>query len=227
MGIQAPYPTVKLSFETVMLDTQLFLFLITSLVLIVTPGQDMVLVMSRSVALGAKAGVTTAAGVSTGLLGHTLLAGLGLGAILQSSGFLFTVIKIVGAAYLVYLGIKAFRTRPVELGRSEHHSGSLRKLFIQGAISNLSNPKIAIFYFAFLPQFVSAGTANPAGTLLALGSLFALLTFLVKGPIGYAAGALSGWLRTRPAVQVWLHRVSGCVLVALGLRLAFQSRTGQ
>ncbi len=208
-------------------DASIVLFLITSLVIIVTPGQDMVLVMSRSVALGSKAGVTTAAGVSAGLLGHTLLAALGLGAILQSSEFLFAAMKMVGAAYLVYLGIKTFRAPPVELGLSVGHSGSLWKLFVQGAVSNLANPKIAIFYFAFLPQFVSAGAVHPTETLLALGVVFSLLTLLVKAPIGYVAGALSGWLRSRPAVQVWLNRASGSVLVGLGLRLALESRTGQ
>lgn len=209
-----------------MQELPVVLFLITSLVLIITPGQDMVLVMSRSILLGSKAGVITAAGVSTGLLGHSLLVALGLGAVLQTSETLFTMMKILGAGYLVYLGIKTFRAPPVELGLSKRPIGSFRSLFIQGALSNLSNPKIAIFYFAFLPQFVSAGTANPTKTLLTLGIAFALLTFIVKGPIGYVAGKLSSWLRAHPGIQIWLNRFSGCVLVGLGVRLAFEDRTG-
>lgn len=133
--------------------------------------------------------------------------------------------KMIGAAYLVYLGIKTFRAPPIELDLSEHPSGGLRTHFVQGAVSNLSNPKIAIFYFAFLPQFVSAGVSHPTEMLFALGFIFSLLTFVVKGPIGYVAGALSAWLRARPAVQVWLNRTCGCVLIGLGFRLAFESRT--
>ena len=101
---------------------------------------------------------------------------------------------------------------------------SLKTLFYQGAISNLSNLKIAIFYFAFLPQLVSQQAAYPTRTLLMLGTTFALMTFIIKAPIGYGAGALSGWLRSRPAVQVWMNRVSGTLLVALGLRPAVQNR---
>ena len=101
---------------------------------------------------------------------------------------------------------------------------SLKKTFLQGAISNISNPKITIFYFAYLPQFVPAGNEDKTGHLLLLGAVFAVLTFMVKGPIGYGAGILSGWLRARPRVIDWTNRLSGCVLVGLGLRLAFERR---
>lgn len=210
-----------------MFEPHLALFLITSLALIITPGQDMVLVMSRSVSLGSKAGIVTAAGISIGLLGHTLLAALGLGAILTASEMLFTVMKFVGAAYLVYLGIKTFRAPPIDLGLTSSQPESLRKLFLQGALSNISNPKIAIFYFAFLPQFVSAEATNPRMQLLLLGFLFALLTFLVKCPIGFIAGKMSNWLKSRPAVQIGLNRFSGSVLVALGVRLALEGQTSK
>lgn len=208
-----------------MLDVPIVLFVVTSILLIVTPGQDMVLVMSRSISQGAKAGVVTAAGVSVGLLGHTLLACLGLGALLQTSEFLFSALKIAGAFYLIYLGIKAFKAPPVQIDSTESHLAP-RALFIQGAVSNLSNPKIAIFYFAFLPQFVSSNTVNTQATLVFLGALFALLTFLVKGPVALLAGSLSHWLRNRPPVQKWLNRTSGVVLVGLGVRLAFEERAG-
>ena len=207
-----------------MSDAQLLLFVVTSLVVILTPGQDMILVMSRSIAQGSAAGIVTAAGVSTGLLGHTLLAGLGLGSLLLASETLFVVLKLVGASYLVYLGIRLLRFRPASLELAGLRAAPLRRLFAQGALSNLSNPKIAIFYFAFLPQFISADTAHPTLMLLMLGAIFSLLTFLVKGPVGYFAGALSAWLRERPRVLVGMHRTSGAVLVALGLRLAFERR---
>ena len=209
-----------------MTDIPIALFFITSLLLIATPGQDMILIMSRSVAQGSKAGVLTAAGVSTGLLGHTVLTALGLGVILQASEALFIGLKIVGAVYLIYLGIKTYKEPPVDVQLLGQFANSSRSLFVQGALSNLSNPKIAIFYFAFLPQFVATGTENTTMTLLLLGSVFSLLTFLVKGPVGYIAGALSGWLRSCPGIQVWLNRISGVVLVGLGIRLAFENRNG-
>ncbi len=207
-----------------MADISWLLFTVASLVLIVTPGQDMVLVMSRSIAQGAAAGVVTAAGVSVGLVGHTILATLGLGAILRASDFLFLALKLVGAAYLVYLGIGLLRTKSGALPVEASTLRSSSQLFRDGALSNLANPKIAIFYFAFLPQFVPPGAANPTLAVFVLGLLFAALTFLVKGPVGYFAGLLSGWLRVRPGALVWLYRSSGAVLVALGLKLAFERR---
>lgn len=148
--------------ETCMHDVSLTLFALTSLALIITPGQDMILVMSRSITQGATAGIVTAAGVSTGLLGHTLLAALGLGAILQASEWLFVALKLAGAAYLLYLGYGLLRTRDATLVLQEAAGISYARLFANGALSNLSNPKVAIFFFAFLPQFVHPGHAHPA-----------------------------------------------------------------
>jgi len=200
------------------------LFIVASLVLIVTPGQDMVLVMSRSIAQGAAAGVVTAAGVSVGLVGHTMLATLGLGALLRASEWLFVALKLVGAAYLVWLGIQLLRTRASELPEHAGAPRSLSRLFRDGALSNLSNPKIAIFYFAFLPQFVQPQAAHPAQAVFVLGLLFAALTFLVKAAVGFSAGLLSAWLRARPRVLTWLNRTSGAVLIGLGVKLAFERR---
>jgi threonine/homoserine/homoserine lactone efflux protein len=207
-----------------MIDASWFVFVVASLVLIVTPGQDMILVMSRSVAQGAAAGVATAGGVSVGLLGHTVLATLGLGAILQASEWLFLALKLVGAAYLVHLGIGLLRTKQSGLPIGAQGPRTLGRLFIDGAFSNLSNPKIAIFYFAFLPQFVSPSAQHPALTVFVLGLTFAGLTFLVKAPVGIFAGRLSAWLRARPSVLTWVFRTSGAVLVALGIRLVFERR---
>lgn len=208
-----------------MSDMSWLLFIATSLVLIVTPGQDMVLVMSRSIAQGPAAGVVTAAGVSVGLVGHTLLATLGLGTLLQASEWLFHALKLVGAAYLLWLGLQLLRTKEQSLAGAPGTPRALRRLFLDGALSNVSNPKITVFYFAFLPQFVQPGAARPTLAIFVLGLVFALLTFLVKGPVGLGAGLLSAWLRARPAVLKWIHRGSGAVLVALGLRLAFERRS--
>lgn len=207
-----------------MVDVSWLLFTIASLLLIVTPGQDMVLVMSRSIARGAAAGVVTAAGVSVGLVGHTVLATLGLGAILRTSEWLFLTLKLFGAAYLIYLGIGLLRTKVTTLVVEPSSQRPLTRLFVDGAISNMSNPKIAVFYFAFLPQFVQPGAEHPTLSVFVLGMLFAALTFAVKGPVGYFAGMVSGWLRSRPGGLVWLHRSSGAMLIALGVKLAFERR---
>lgn len=207
-----------------MIDASWFVFVVASLVLIATPGQDMILVMSRSVAQGPLAGVVTAGGVSVGLVGHTVLATLGLGAILRTSEWLFVALKLVGAAYLIYLGIRLLRTRQTSLPIGSQVGRTLGRLFVEGAVSNLSNPKIAIFYFAFLPQFVSPGAQYPTLTVFVLGLAFAGLTFVVKAPVGISAGRLSAWLRSRPGVLTWVFRSSGAILVALGVRLAFERR---
>jgi len=200
------------------------LFIVASLVLIATPGQDMLLVMSRSVAQGPVAGIATAAGVSAGLVGHTVLATLGLGAILRASELLFVALKLAGAAYLIYLGIGLLRTRNAQLPVGTASGRSVARLFADGALSNISNPKIAIFYFAFLPQFVLPNAARPTLTIFVLGLMFALITFAVKGPVGLFAGLLSGWLRSRPHALLWLYRSSGAILLGLGIRLTLERR---
>ena len=207
-----------------MIDAHWPLFLAASVVVIATPGQDMLLVMSKSLAQGVRAGVTTAAGVSLGLVGHTLLATIGLGALLRASEWLFVALKLVGAAYLIYLGIGLLRTRQGNLPIGAQAPRTLGRLFVDGAVSNLSNPKIAIFYFAFLPQFVSPSAQFPTLAVFVLGLAFAGLTFLVKAPVGIFAGRLSAWLRSRPGVLTWVFRSSGAILVALGVRLAFERR---
>ena len=208
-----------------MIEASWTLFIIASLVLIATPGQDMILVMSRSIVQGPRAGVATAAGVSVGLVGHTILAALGLGAILRTSDVLFVVLKLVGAAYLIYLGVGLLRAKGHELTMPSSALRSPARLFVDGALSNISNPKIAIFFFAFLPQFIPPAATNPTLSIFVLGLVFAALTFLMKAPIGLFAGTLSGWLRARPAVLKWLFRTSGAVLVGLGVRLALERRS--
>jgi threonine/homoserine/homoserine lactone efflux protein len=205
-----------------MIDAFWLLFIVASLALIALPGQDMILVMSRSIAMGARAGVVTAAGVSVGLVGHTLLATLGLGVILRTSEWLFVALKLVGAAYLLYLGIGLLRTRRGDLAIEQETSRPLGKLFVDGAFSNLSNPKIAVFYFAFLPQFVAPSARHPTLSVFVLGLAFAGLTFLVKAPVAVFSGALSTWLRSRPSVLTWVYRCSGAIIVSLGIKLAFQ-----
>jgi threonine/homoserine/homoserine lactone efflux protein len=207
-----------------MTDVHWLLFVLASLALIVTPGQDMLLVMSRSIAQGRGAGVATAAGVSVGLVGHTILVTLGLGAVILASEWLFVAMKLVGAVYLVWLGVQLLRARNPTLLADHAPPRTTRRLFVDGAFSNVSNPKIAVFYWAFLPQFVAPGSTHATTAIFAMGLAFAALTFIVKGPIALVASALSGWLRARPAALTGLFRLSGAVLVALGVRLAFERR---
>ncbi|MGI9570023.1 MAG: LysE family translocator [Desulfobulbia bacterium] len=207
-----------------MYESQIVFFVLTSLVVISIPGQDMVLVMSRGMTQGAKAGIVTAAGVSIGLLGHTVLAALGLGALLMSSEVVFTILKYIGAAYLAYLGLKLIFSHATEFELNNANPKPLKKLFIEGSLSNISNPKVTIFYFAFLPQFISTDIQDPEVFLLVLGFSFAVLTFLIKAPVGLFAGYASLWIRSRPIVIKLINRLSGVVLVSLGIKLAFEER---
>lgn len=208
-----------------MLEISWFLFIGASLVVIIAPGQDMILVMSRGIGQGARAGLVTGAGVSLGLLGHTILAALGLGALLAASEMAYLVLKYVGAAYLFYLGMRLLLSGEKSLATSKKSGASLPRLFVEGALSNLSNPKIVLFYFAFLPQFVPTSADNPSLLLFILGVIFALLTFIIKVPVGFFAGALSNWFKLHPKALAWVFRSSGMMLVGLGLRLAFEERS--
>lgn len=200
-------------------------FIITSMVIILTPGQDMVLVMSRSIAQGKKAGVMTALGVSVGLMGHTILATLGLGALLMASEWIFNIIKIIGAAYLIYIGYQLLTSKTHELGTKKLDEASQTKMFIQGALSNISNPKVTIFYFSYLPQFIVPNGGSESFQLFTLGITFALLTFFIKASIGLVSGALSFWIQARPMVLKYIDKTSGIILIGLGLKLATEHRT--
>jgi len=201
------------------------LYVVASLALIATPGQDMVYVITRSLAQGRFAGVCSALGVCLGILVHTALAALGVGAILQASEALFVMLKLAGAAYLVYLGlgmILARYTAPID-GATRTPLSPL-SLVWQGILSNVTNPKIVLFFFAFLPQFVGPASAHPSRDLVLLGVLYAAMALPVKIAVGIAAGTLSQRMLRSGRALVWVNRVSGGVLVALGIRLAWAQR---
>jgi threonine/homoserine/homoserine lactone efflux protein len=200
------------------------IFIITSILIILTPGQDMILVMSRSISQGQKAGIITALGVSFGLLGHTLLATFGLGALLMTSEFLFDLIKLIGAAYLIYIGYQLLSSKNPKLAMKDLPKTSYKKMFLQGALTNIMNPKIAIFYFSYLPQFVNSDTNNQALQLLILGLTYAILTFFIKAPIGFISGLLSIWIKSRPSVLAYMNKTSGIIFIILGLKLASEQK---
>ncbi|MCS3806159.1 threonine/homoserine/homoserine lactone efflux protein [Chromobacterium alkanivorans] len=179
--------------------------------------------MSRSLSGGMRAGIVTAAGVSVGLILHTVLATLGLGALLHASAWLFTGLKLLGALYLLYLGVSLFRSSgSMAISTSDAAAASGLRAFAQGALSNVSNPKIVLFYLAFLPQFVSSGAPSPMQSIFVLGIAFAVLTFLVKGPVAVFAGLLSNWFRRHPGFLAGMYRASGVVMIGLGMKLAFE-----
>jgi threonine/homoserine/homoserine lactone efflux protein len=201
------------------------LYVLACLALIATPGQDMIYVVTRSLAQGRFAGLCSALGVCLGILVHTALAALGVGAILNASEALFVALKLAGAAYLVYLGLRLMLTR--ETARLQPADGaaiSPGALIWQGTLSNVSNPKIVLFFFAFLPQFVDPASAHPSRDLAFLGVLYALLALPIKAGVALAAGSLSQRVLRQPSALRWMNRGSGTVLVALGLRLAAAER---
>jgi len=199
----------------------LALYIVASLALILTPGQDMIYVIGRSLAQGRVAGLCSAIGVIIGILVHTALAAIGVGAILQASETLFTVLKLAGAAYLVYLGIRMVLTREVAIDTSAGGARATRlRLVLQGVLSNVTNPKIILFFFAFLPQFVDPASEHPTRNLIALGVLYALLGLPVKCGVALIAARLSDRMRRTPAALAWMNRACGALLVALGVRLA-------
>ncbi|MDQ3659071.1 MAG: LysE family translocator [Actinomycetota bacterium] len=205
-----------------MRDGNLILFLAASLVVIVAPGPDNILVLTRGVTLGRKAALVSAAGASVGLVTHSLFAAAGLSVLLARSAVAFSVVKYVGAAYLIYLGIRALRDRESFVLAEGTPRVGLRSVFAQAVVSNVLNPKIAVFFLAYLPQFADAG--GTALQLLVLGLTFALLTWVIFSAIALFSGTLGAWLRTRPKLAGGLGWLTGGVLVGLGLRIALSDR---
>lgn len=206
-----------------LLETDLLLFLTASLALIATPGQDNIYILTRGVAQGRRAALVSAWGVCLGLVVHTTFAAVGLSALLAQSAAAFSVVKWAGAAYLVYLGVRTILS-PDSFAPSgeETPAAGLGKVFWQGVASNVLNPKVALFFLAFLPQFVSAEASNVQ--FLLFGSLFALIALIVTSVIALFSGALGDWLGSRPGFAGVLRWATGGVLVGLGLRLALTDR---
>ena len=205
-----------------LLDANLALFVAASLALIATPGQDNIYILTRGIAQGRAAALVSAWGVCTGVLVHTAFAALGLSAILASSALAFSVVKYAGAAYLVYLGLGMVLSRD-GLAISEGdvaRSASMRKIFLQGVTSCVLNPKVALFFLAFLPQFASAGAGGARLQFLFLGLLYVALAMVVTTLLALFCGTVGNWLRDRPGVAGSVGRAAGGVLVALGVRLA-------
>lgn len=205
-------------------ETSLILFLTASLVVIVAPGPDNILVLTRGVTLGRRAALVSAAGASVGLVTHSLFAAAGLSVLLARSAVAFSVVKYAGAAYLIYLGVRALLDRERFVLPQGAAPVGLWSVFVQAVASNVLNPKIAVFFLAYLPQFAGPASGGTAPRLLALGLTFALLTWVIFSVIALFSGTFGEWLRTRPRIGAYLGWATGSVLIGLGLRLALPER---
>jgi RhtB (resistance to homoserine/threonine) family protein len=197
------------------------LFLATGILLNLTPGPDTVYILGRSIAQGRQAGVASALGISLGSISHTCAAALGLSAILATSALAFGAIKLLGGAYLIFLGIKMILDRRKQLSfPSSFRRRTATAAFRQGVFTNILNPKVALFFLAFLPQFIDPASNAKVAAFLALG-----FTFVTTGTIwclilAWFASALSERLRRSETISQWLNRTAGALFVFLGLRLA-------
>jgi threonine/homoserine/homoserine lactone efflux protein len=207
------------------LDANIAVFVAASLAVIVAPGPDNVYVLTRGVAQGREVALASAWGMCSGLLFHTTLAAFGLSAILARSAVAFSLVKYAGAAYLVYLGVKALLSKE-EFGPSAEAApaANLRSYFLRGLTMNLLNPKVAAFFLAFLPQFASPTSDGAALRLVALGLVFTLLSVVVFSAIAVFSGLLGDRLNKNPRYAAALQWLTGCVLVGLGMRLALTGR---
>jgi threonine/homoserine/homoserine lactone efflux protein len=207
------------------LDANIYLFVAASLVVIVAPGPDNVYVLTRGVAQGREVALASAWGMCSGLLFHTTLAALGLSAILAQSALAFSVVKYAGAAYLIYLGLRALLSKEEFVPSAEAVPvANLRSFFLRGLTMNLLNPKVAVFFLAFLPQFASPASDGAALRLLALGLVFALLSVIVFSALALFSGVLGDRLNKTARLANVLQWLTGCVLIGLGVRLALSGR---
>lgn len=205
-----------------MTSTQIYLFIASAILLAITPGPDVLTVLARGIAQGHKAAAVSALGFALGCLNHTLVLVLGVSALLKASPAAFNFIKYFGAAYLAYIGIQMIRQRSTALAPAAGKNKSLPKIFVQSVLANLLNPKVALFFLAFLPQFVQPGTMPQSLQLLVLGIIFMVVTALVFLLVAFFAGSLGNKLQQHPKLFSGLHSGAGIFLIVLGLHLAIQ-----
>ena len=199
---------------------QFFAFLAAAILLTLSPGPDNMMVLGIGMARGRLRGMAFGLGCALGCLSHTLLAVLGVSALIAASPLAFTALKVCGGAYLAWMGFKAIRSRAgAAVGRTEGVAEPARTLFLRGMFANAINPKVALFFLSFLPQFVAAqrGDANLQTALL--GIVFTLQAAILFGLLGFFSGAVGGWLGRRPRAGMWLDRAAGAIFIGLGLRL--------
>ncbi|WP_322103614.1 LysE family translocator [Paraburkholderia sp. J41] len=201
------------------------LFLATSIAITFAPGPDNLQVLARGISQGRAAGLVAALGFAAGVTFHTTLAALGVAALLRSSPVAFQTLKFAGAAYLVWIGVKALRSQGLAAA-GDRPRQPLAAIFRQSVLGNIMNPKVTLFFVVFLPQFID--TANARGTqpvtlqMLELGLVFMAQTLVVFSVFGLCAGTIGGWLKRRPRAGVWLDRLAGITFIAIGIRVALR-----
>lgn len=205
----------------------LFLFVVSGILLNLIPGPDSLLIVGRAATQGFKAGSAAALGVGSGTFVHIVAATFGLSAILATSSIAFTVVKVCGAVYLIYMAISIFRDSAGtgEISDIKPAKASLRRVYAQGLITNLFNPKVAIFFLAFMPQFISESSDNKALAFLFLGLIFNLNAMIWCHFIAWVSSTTSRKLAVSKSVRKWLLRVTAGLFGMLGLRLLVSSQS--
>lgn len=203
--------------------TSLLIFVSAAALLLAIPGPAVFYIVGRSIGQGRNAGLVSALGIGVGTLIHTLAAAVGLSALLVSSSTAFSVVKYLGAAYLVYLGIQRLRSKQPLAAASDTTApqATLARVFSQGIVVNVLNPKTALFFFALLPQFIDPARGHVATQILSLGVLFACMGTTSDSLWALFSGSVAGWLRNN---QRWMRNeryVSGGILISLGVATAF------
>jgi threonine/homoserine/homoserine lactone efflux protein len=202
----------------------LITFFAASVLLALAPGPDNIFVLTQSALRGKGAGIAVTLGLCTGLLGHTAAVTLGLAALFAASSIAFTVLKLCGAAYLLWLAWQAFRASSTVITSCEKTVLNNWQLYRRGILMNITNPKVSIFFLAFLPQFVDPLKGAVSLQMPVLGSVFILATILVFGGIALLAGLIGEWLNRSPGVQKIMNRLTGAVFTGLAIRLAVTQR---
>jgi threonine/homoserine/homoserine lactone efflux protein len=199
-------------------------FFLVSVLLAITPGPDNIFVLTQSALRGRMAGLMVTLGLCSGLLAHTAAVALGVAAIFQASILAFTVLKLTGAAYLLYLAWQAFRSAASEIRIGKDAGLTSGQLYRRGIIMNITNPKVSIFFLAFLPQFANPKLGSMTVQMLTLGAVFMLATLLVFGAIALLAGSLGPWLQRSGKSQRIMNRMAGTVFAALAVKLVLTAR---
>jgi len=208
-----------------MIDSQtLLVFFSTAMLLALAPGPDNLFVIAQSAQNGRAAGFAVTLGLCTGLIGHTMAVAFGLAAIVRASAMAFTILKGVGALYLLYLAWQAWRAGSVAENTEDSPALSGRALYRRGIVMNLTNPKVSLFFLAFLPQFADPRHGSMMLQFLQLGSLFILATLIVFGALSIVAGGLGDRFRRSPSALKLVNRVAAAVFVTLAVKLAISER---
>jgi threonine/homoserine/homoserine lactone efflux protein len=199
-------------------------FLLTSLIVIVSPGTGVLYTLAAGLSRGARASVIAAFGCTLGIVPHMAAAILGLAALLHASALAFQTFKWLGVAYLIYMAWNALKERGALRVENEIGARSGLKVTVEAILINILNPKLSIFFFAFLPQFVTAGETHPLAHMASLSAVFMLLTFVVFVGYGLFAAKVRAHVISKPRVLAWMRRTFAAAFVALGVKLALAER---